>query len=147
MCLHQYTVPKLLPCHHTFWCLECIQRLPIKVWWELNISTPVLVDNPFHYRTVKTTLAVQHVMLITYYLRKEGLSNYQVTSSMLELRQKLHTSKQEAAASTICLKHNDALKIYCETCHQVNTKHTTTSTWYQSATLNTINNYRKVSYK
>ena len=38
---------------------------------------------------------------------------------MLELRQKLHTSKQEAAASTICLKHNDPLKVYCETCHQV----------------------------
>ena len=38
---------------------------------------------------------------------------------MLELRQKLHTSKQEAAASTICLKHNDSLKVYCETCHQV----------------------------
>ena len=38
---------------------------------------------------------------------------------MLELRQKLHTSKQEAVTSTICLKHNDPLKIYCETCHQV----------------------------
>ena len=38
---------------------------------------------------------------------------------MLELRQKLHTSKQEAAASTVCLKHNDPLKVYCETCHQV----------------------------
>ena len=38
---------------------------------------------------------------------------------MLELRQKLHTSKQEAAVSTICLKHNDPLKVYCETCHQV----------------------------
>ena len=38
---------------------------------------------------------------------------------MLELRQKLHTSKQEAATSTICLKHNDLLKVYCETCHQV----------------------------
>ena len=38
---------------------------------------------------------------------------------MLELRQKLHTSKQEAATSTICLKHNDPLKVYCETCHQV----------------------------
>ena len=38
---------------------------------------------------------------------------------MLELRQKLPTSKQEAAVSTICLKHNDALKVYCETCHQV----------------------------
>ncbi len=35
---------------------------------------------PFHYRMVRTTLAVQHVVLITYYLRKEGLSNYQVTS-------------------------------------------------------------------
>ena len=38
---------------------------------------------------------------------------------MLELRIKLHTSKQEAATSTICLKHNDPLKVYCETCHQV----------------------------
>ena len=38
---------------------------------------------------------------------------------MLELRQKLHTSKQKAATSTICLKHNDPLKVYCETCHQV----------------------------
>ena len=38
---------------------------------------------------------------------------------MLELRQKLNTSKQEAATSTICLKHNDPLKVYCETCHQV----------------------------
>ena len=38
---------------------------------------------------------------------------------MLELRQKLPTSKQEAAISTICLKHNDPLKVYCETCHQV----------------------------
>ena len=38
---------------------------------------------------------------------------------MLELRPKLHTSKQEAAASTICLKHNDPLKVYCETCYQV----------------------------
>ena len=38
---------------------------------------------------------------------------------MLELRQKLPTSKQKEAASTICLKHNDPLKVYCETCHQV----------------------------
>ena len=38
---------------------------------------------------------------------------------MLELRPKLHTSKQKEAASTICLKHNDPLKVYCETCHQV----------------------------
>ena len=38
---------------------------------------------------------------------------------MLELRPKLNTSKQEAAVSTICLKHNDPLKVYCETCHQV----------------------------
>ena len=38
---------------------------------------------------------------------------------MLELRQKLHISKQEAAASTICPKHNDPLKVYCETCYQV----------------------------
>ena len=38
---------------------------------------------------------------------------------MLELRQKLHASKQEAATSTICLKHSDPLKVYCETCHQV----------------------------
>ena len=38
---------------------------------------------------------------------------------MLELRQQLHTSKQEAATSTICLKHNDPLKVYCETCYQV----------------------------
>ncbi len=37
---------------------------------------------------------------------------------MLELREKLHTS-QNAATSTICLKHNDPLKVYCETCHQV----------------------------
>ncbi len=28
VCLDQYTVPKMLPCYHTF-CLECIQRLPI----------------------------------------------------------------------------------------------------------------------
>ena len=33
--------------------------------------------------------------------------------------EKLHTSKQEAAVSTICLKHNDPIKVYCETCHQV----------------------------
>ena len=38
---------------------------------------------------------------------------------MLDLRPKLHTSKQEAAASTICPKHNHHLKVYCETCHQV----------------------------
>ena len=38
---------------------------------------------------------------------------------MLELRPKLHTSKQKAATSTVCLKHNDPLKVYCETCHQV----------------------------
>ena len=38
---------------------------------------------------------------------------------MLELRPKLHISKQKAAAFTICLKHNDPLKVYCETCHQV----------------------------
>ena len=38
---------------------------------------------------------------------------------MLELRQKLNTSKQEATTATICLKHNDPLKVYCETCHQV----------------------------
>ena len=38
---------------------------------------------------------------------------------MMELRAKLNTSKKEAAAFTICLKHNDPLKVYCETCHQV----------------------------
>ncbi len=39
---------------------------------------------------------------------------------MLELRKKLdNSSKQEAATSLTCLKHNDLLKIYCETCHQV----------------------------
>ena len=41
-------------------------------------------------------------------------------NSLLELRKKMNTSsKQEAATSTICLKHNDPLKVYCETCHQV----------------------------
>ena len=33
-------------------------------------------------------------------------------NSLLELRQKLHTSKQEASTSTNCLKHNDPLKVY-----------------------------------
>ncbi len=36
---------------------------------------------------------------------------------MLELRKTLYFSKQKAA--TICLKHKDPLKIYCESCHQV----------------------------
>ncbi len=37
---------------------------------------------------------------------------------MLELKEKLDTS-QKAATSSICLKHNAPLKVYCEACHQV----------------------------
>ena len=76
---------------------RCYRAITLSVWsaykdyqsqkrydeTELNFSTVrQLVDNPFYYRTVKTTLAVQHVVVITYYLRKEGLSNYQVTSRL-----------------------------------------------------------------
>ena len=37
---------------------------------------------------------------------------------MLEFKEKLDNS-QKTATSTICLKHNDPLKVYCETCRQV----------------------------
>ena len=57
---------------------------------------------------------------------------------MLELRKKLHTSKQEAAASTICLKHNDPLKVYCETCYQVICRDCTFSKEHKTHNYNLI---------
>ena len=30
VCLEQYTLPKTLPCHHSF-CLGCIERFPIEL--------------------------------------------------------------------------------------------------------------------
>ncbi len=92
----------------------------------------LLVDNPFHYRTVKTTLAVQHVVLITYYLRKEGLSNYKVTSRLtawLELR---HTSKQALFASNTMMLSKyivkPVIRLSVDTVQLVmNTKHTNTT--------------------
>ena len=57
---------------------------------------------------------------------------------MLELRPKLHTSKQEAAASPICLKHNDPLKVYCETCHQVICRNCTFSKEHKTHNYNQV---------
>ena len=57
---------------------------------------------------------------------------------MLGLRPKLHTIKQEAAASPICLKHNDPLKVYCETCHQVICRDCTVSKEHKTHNYNLI---------
>ena len=57
---------------------------------------------------------------------------------MLELRPKLHTLNQEAAVSTICLKHNDPLKVYCETCHQVICRDCTFSKEHKTHNYNLI---------
>ena len=40
-------------------------------------------------------------------------------NSLLELREKLTTTKQEATSLMACPKHNDPLRVYCETCHEV----------------------------
>ncbi len=40
-------------------------------------------------------------------------------NSLLELREKLTTTKQETTSLMACPKHNDTLRVYCETCRQV----------------------------
>ena len=116
VCSEEYTNPRTLPCNHSF-CLDCIEQLLTEA--QVNICVVsccyrlvVLLD--YSFRMSSTPLFVQHAINNHNYHQNQArdLPRAFHINGMLDLQ-----AVREDRES--CPEHNDPLKVYCETCHEV----------------------------
>ena len=98
VCLDIYTNPKSLPCLHSF-CQHCLEGLPVNPQGnKYYIKCP----------TCRTSTELPE---------PTGLAAFPVAFHINNLKEVYSLMKQEKALN--CTKHDDPLRIFCETCDEV----------------------------
>ena len=98
VCLDIYTNPKSLPCHHSF-CQHCLEGLPVNPQGnKYYIKCP----------TCRTSTELPE---------PTGPAAFPVAFQINNLKEVYSLMKQEKAMN--CSKHDDPLRIFCETCEKV----------------------------
>ena len=98
VCLDIYTNPKSLPCHHSF-CQHCLEGLPVNPQRnKYYIKCP----------TCRTSTELPE---------PTGPAAFPVAFHINNLKEVYSLMKQEKAMN--CSKHDDPLRIFCETCEEV----------------------------
>ena len=98
VCLDIYTNPKSLPCHHSF-CQHCLEGLPVN-----------LQGNKYYIKcpTCRTYTELPE---------PTGPAAFPVAFHINNLKEVYSLMKQEKAMN--CSKHDDPLRIFCETCEEI----------------------------
>ena len=95
VCLDIYTNPKILPCHHSF-CQHCLEGLPVNPQ-----------GNKYFIKCPTCRISTE----------LPGPAAFPVAFQINSLIEAYRLMKQEKAMN--CSKHDDPLRIFCETCEEV----------------------------
>ena len=98
VCLDIYTNPKILPCHHSF-CQHCLEGLPVN-----SQGNKYYIKCP----TCRTSTELPE---------PTGPAAFPLAFHINNLKEVYSLLKQEKAMN--CSKHDDPLRIFCETCEEV----------------------------
>ena len=103
VCLDIYTNPKILPCHHSF-CQHCLEGLSVNIDNNIQAGVKYYIECP----TCRTSTELPE---------PTGPAAFPVAFHINNLKEVYSLMKQEKAMN--CSKHDDPLRIFCETCEEV----------------------------